>query len=79
MAYTTAHGNARSLTHQGRPGIEPSSSWTLIGFIFTEPRWELLKGILEMTFTTVAHRLLKEIELAVGSAQVRGTEVIQTL
>ena len=24
--YTTAHGNARALTHQARPGIEPVSS-----------------------------------------------------
>ena len=27
--YTTAHGNARSWTHWGRPRIEPTSSWTL--------------------------------------------------
>ena len=25
----TAYGNARSLTHLARPGIEPASSWTL--------------------------------------------------
>ena len=25
--YTTAHGNARSLTHWARPGIEPAISW----------------------------------------------------
>ena len=30
--YTTAHGNARSLTHWARPGIEPTSSWLLVGF-----------------------------------------------
>lgn len=28
-ANSTACGNARSLTHWGRPGIEPASSWTL--------------------------------------------------
>ena len=28
--YTTAHGNARSLTHWARPGIEPASSWILV-------------------------------------------------
>ena len=27
--YTTAHGNAGSLTHWGRPGIEPTTSWLL--------------------------------------------------
>ena len=29
---TTAHSNSRSLTHWERPGIEPSSSWILVGF-----------------------------------------------
>ena len=27
------HSNARSLTHWGRPGIEPASSWILVGFV----------------------------------------------
>ena len=31
--YTTAHGNARSPTHQARPGTEPTSSWILVGFV----------------------------------------------
>ena len=39
--YTTAHGNARSLTQCMRPGIEPTSSWILIGFITAEPQQEL--------------------------------------
>ena len=29
------------LTHWAGPGIEPTSSWTLVRFITTEPRWEL--------------------------------------
>ena len=33
--YTTAHSNASSLTHWARPGIEPSSTWILIGFFST--------------------------------------------
>ena len=37
--YTTAHSNAGSLTHPARLGIEPSSSWTLGGFVIAEPRW----------------------------------------
>ena len=41
-AYTTVHGNAGSLTHYVRPGIEPASSWILVGFISAEPQWELL-------------------------------------
>ena len=39
--YTTAHGNIRSLTHWGRQGIEPTTSWFLVGFISTAPWWEL--------------------------------------
>ena len=31
--YTTAHGNAVSLTHRARPGIKPESSWVLVGFV----------------------------------------------
>ena len=31
--YTTAHGNARSLTHGARPGIEPATSRFVVGFI----------------------------------------------
>ena len=43
VTYTTAHSNARSLTHWTRPGIKPRSSWMLVGFITTEPQWELPK------------------------------------
>ena len=32
MTYTTAHGNAWSLTHWVRLGIEPPFSWLLVGF-----------------------------------------------
>ena len=44
--YTTAHGNARSLTHWARLGIEPVSSWILVRFISPEPRWELPVSVL---------------------------------
>ena len=36
--YTTDHSDARS---GGRPGIEPATSWILVGFISTAPQWEL--------------------------------------
>ena len=39
--YTTAHGNAVSLTHQARAGIKPTTSWFLVRFVSTAPRWEL--------------------------------------
>ena len=40
--YTTAHSNARSLTHWARPGIKCASSWMLVRFVAAEPWWELL-------------------------------------
>ena len=43
-AYTTAHGNVRSLTHRARPGIEPATSWFLVRFVSAAPSQELLKG-----------------------------------
>jgi len=33
VTYTTAHGNAGSLTHWARPGIELATSWVLVGFV----------------------------------------------
>ena len=35
---TRAHGNARSLTHWVRPGIEPASSWILVRFMSAAQR-----------------------------------------
>ena len=36
--YTTACGNAGSLTHWARPGIEPASLWVLVRCVTTEPQ-----------------------------------------
>ena len=41
-AYTRAHGNIGSLNHWAKPGIKPSFSWILVGFVTAEPRGELL-------------------------------------
>ena len=38
--YTTGHGDAGSLTHWARPGIEPVSSWMLVGFV---NRWAMTR------------------------------------
>ena len=43
VTYTMAHSNTGSLTHWAKPGIKPSSSWILVGFVTTEPQWELLR------------------------------------
>ena len=40
--WPTPHGNARSLTHWARSGIEPAYSWILVGFLTAEPLQELL-------------------------------------
>ena len=41
LAYTTAHGNARSLNPLSEAGIKPAPSWILVGFVSAAPRWEL--------------------------------------
>ena len=33
-------GNAGSLIHLVRSGIEPASSWILVGFVTAKPWWE---------------------------------------
>ena len=43
---TTASSNARSLTHWARPGIKPTSSWILVGFISPVPWRELQRPFL---------------------------------
>ena len=40
-AYTTAHGKAGSLTQWVRPGVKPATSWLLVRFVSTVPRWEV--------------------------------------
>ena len=40
--HTTVHSNAGSLTYWTRPGIQPASSWMLVGFATAEPWLELL-------------------------------------
>ena len=45
--YPTTHGNAGSLTHWARPGIEPATPWFLVGFTSTEP-WRELHRIFQI-------------------------------
>ena len=40
--YTIAHSITKYLTHWARQGIKPESSWIQVGFITTEPQWELV-------------------------------------
>ena len=39
--YTTAHGNAGSLTHWPKSEIEPQTSWLLVTFVSAVPQREL--------------------------------------
>ena len=41
------HSKAGSLTYWARPGIEPASSWILVGFVSDEPQRELLAHVLK--------------------------------
>ena len=51
MTYTTAQGNAGSSTQCSRPGMEPASSWLLVGFVTAKPRRELPYGFLSFLFS----------------------------
>ena len=42
MTYTTIQGSTRSLTHWARPGMEPTTSRFLVGFVSAAPWQELL-------------------------------------
>ena len=44
------HGNAGSLSHWMRPGIEPTSLWILVGFISTAPQQEFLACLFSMQY-----------------------------
>ena len=48
MTYTTAHSNARSLTHCARPRIEPETSWFLVRFV---NHWATMGTPKELVFT----------------------------
>ena len=63
MTYTTAHGNAGSLTHWPRPGIEPASSRMLVRFVSAEPRQELLSFVLYTLQKSVRIAMLNTISL----------------
>ena len=39
--YTTVHSSVGYLTHWAKSGIEPATSWFLVGFVSAAPRWGL--------------------------------------
>ena len=56
--YTTAHGKARSLTYWVGPGIQPASSWILVGFVTTEPQWKCQYWPSYVTFPKTAYDIV---------------------
>ena len=50
VTYTTLHGDARSLTHWARPGIQPVTSWLLVGFVSAVPGQELPGALFKISF-----------------------------
>ena len=50
-AYTTAHGNAGSLTQWSRPGIKPASLWILVRFV---NHWATMGTPLTPTFNDLS-------------------------
>ena len=73
-AYTTAHGNPRSLTHRARSGIEPTTSWFLVRFVSAVPQQELLLIHLFLLLLLLLLFLLFRATLeAHGGSQARDT------
>ena len=63
-------------THWVRPEIEPTSSWMLVRFVFTEPHWELhfffffflvIKNVWRMSHWGATERNVASIHNDVGS------------
>ena len=46
------HGNAGSLTHWARQGMEPATSWFLVGFASAAPQGEFLVKFLYYLYKT---------------------------
>ena len=55
VTYTTAQGNAKSLTHWARPRIRPMSSWMLVKFISTAPHQELHNSFFQKWLRSSSH------------------------
>ena len=71
--YTTAHGNARFLTHWARPEIKPASSWIQVSFVTTEP-WQECPYFLffKKKFIYLFIFLFRGEPVAYGGSQARG-------
>ena len=59
VAYATAPGNVESLTHRGRPGIKPTSSWILVRFVTCWDTMGTMKKIVLINNTTYHIKLIE--------------------
>ena len=59
-AYTTAQAmwDPSSWQHWARPGMEPMSSWILVGFVNTESQWELPRAGFKSCFQANFHFMM---------------------
>ena len=51
------------------PGIEPSTSWFLVGFVSAEPRQELLQGFLKVLAVPSVMRVETQLEVTGNSGE----------
>ena len=56
VTHTIAHSKAGSLTHGAGPGIEPASSWILLGFVTSEQQRALWTWTLNCPQTLLSSR-----------------------
>ena len=79
VTYTTAHGNAGSLTHRARPGIKPASSRILVGYVTAEHWRELqsLFSLMSLRTMVAGNRSLFLIGLALNTKQNMSAEPIK--
>ena len=77
--WTTAHSNAGSLTQRARPGIEPTTSWFLVGFVSAAPWWELLQRHFNSNWFWKKPGALLHTNLESGSQTNEGNRLWATL
>ena len=67
-----SHSNTGSLTHWSRPGIKPSTSWFLVGFVSAEP-WQELQQSKDLNLSSL---VLVSILRGFPYAKKKRTEVL---
>ena len=81
VTYTTAHGNAGSLTLWARPGIQPVSSWMLVRFVFHWATTGTREYVLLIAATSICFKIIIPIYVSFDCGRVAVSVLIasQTL